>query len=75
MISNVAKLTVTVKSILVETEKNVDVYVKMKIGPVSFQTPRRPVSGPWGDQFDFRINMHAHLFYTLQVYPSAAMDH
>jgi len=48
-------------------ERNSEVYVKMKIGPVSFQTPRRSVKGPWGDAFDFRINMHAHLFYTLQV--------
>jgi len=66
--ARLAKLSVTVRSISVDTQqRNSDLYVKMKIGPVSFQTPRRLLDSQWGDTFDFRINMHAHLFYTLQV--------
>lgn len=64
----IAKVTVTVKDVKVPNpERNPDVYVKVKIGPISFQTPRRPVAGPWGDSFEFRINHHARLFYTIQV--------
>ncbi len=55
------------REIKVETVRNSEVYVKLKIGPISFQTPRRLIEGEWGDTFDFRINMHAHLFYTIQV--------
>lgn len=57
----------SIRGVSLPPVRSAEVYVKLKIGPISFQTPRRPVEGPWGDTFEFRINSHAHLFYTLQV--------
>jgi len=64
----VARLDVTVKNLEVPSDYDPDVYVKVRIGPISFQTTRRKLNNnQWGDKFEFRINSHAHLFYTLQV--------
>lgn len=62
----IAKLVISIKDVGVEGGSG-NYYVKMRIGPICFQTPKRALGKAWGDTFEYRINMHAHLFYTLQV--------